>query len=254
MSEVNTNTLPLPFVSGSKRARRPKRPLDYDDFEWQHYWRSNSIRSEDISSIVSFHLPLMNENERRRLLLSTDVLPARTAETLPRLRLERNSRTHYVSETTLRSDDGVGDDDTVRNITLFDRTNWSVDDVSHGMEYRPDEGEGPIMALIIGNNPCSSYDSSIQSIHSASDDSSIVSSADSMPQEDRRLLNDILCDEVLDDDRDEPMIGPNLESWYPVPVSEDGNVTPVYHNLEAPATPVTPATDGDYDSHESAIV
>ena len=196
----------------------------------------------------------MNRNERRRLVLSTDVLPARTAETLPRLRLERNSRTHYVSNTTVRSDDGISDDDIVRNIRLFDRTNWSADDVSLDMEYKPNEGEGPIMALIIGNNPCGSYDSSIQSIHSASDDSSMVSSADSMVTADRRMLNDILCDDVPDDERDEPLIGPNLESWYPVPVSEDGNVTPVYHNLEAPVTPVTPATDGDYDSHESAIV
>ena len=64
-----------------------------------------------------------------------------------------------------------------------------------------------------------------------------------------------LCaDVVLDDDRDEPLIGPTLQSAYSVPVSEDGNVTPTYHNLEAPATPVTPVTDGDYDSHESAIV
>ena len=200
MSEVNTNTLPIPFVSGSKRARRPKRPLDYDDFEWQHDWKSSSNWSEDVSAIVSFHLPLMNENERRRLLLSTDILPARTADTLPRLRLERNSRTHYVSDTTLRSDDGIDDDDTVRNIRLFNITNWSSDDVSHNMEFDPNEGEGPIMALIIGNNPCFSYNSSVQSIHSASDDSSIVSSADSMPLEERRMMNDIVLDEVLDED------------------------------------------------------
>ena len=196
----------------------------------------------------------MNRNERRRLVLSTDVLLARTAETLPRLRLENNSETHYVADTTLRSDDGIGDDDTVRNIKLFNRTNWSSDDVSHNMEFDPNEGEGPIMALIIGNNPCGSYDSSIQSIHSASDDSSMISSADSMPQEDRRMLNDILCDDVPDDERDEPLIGPTLQTAGSEVMSEDTNVTPTYHTLEAPVTPVTPATDGDYDSHESAIV
>ena len=75
-----------------------------------------------------------------------------------------------------------------------------------------------------------------------------------MPMSERRFLNDILCDDVTDDARDPPMIGPQRHPTEEGALSEDKNVTPPPSDRPVPNTPVTPATDTDYDSHESIIV
>ena len=229
---------------GSKRARKRLVPFDYDDLEWEHAWYSKTSRSADISEVVDRNMPDVEEPHTNR----SDV------DDIPTLLLKRNTtsssfrvvspRTHKRST---KSDDGVYDVSTEHNLALFGKTTLSADDVSLGIPFT-----GPITELSIGDDPCSIYScSSVESIHSAE---SSALSEDSMPMSERRFLNDILCDDVTDDGRDSPMIGPQREPTNPEVLSEDGTVTPPLVDRPLPNTPVTPATDTDYDSNESIIV